>query len=229
MNTFHKRHPHLGHYLFIFGAFLLLVSLVLLLPLSGSSKAFGASDIIDASNQARQKFNLPPLNTNDKLIDAAQMRAIDMANKRYFSHTAPDGAVAWDYLKKVNFTYQYAGENLAITNEDADDIINGWLDSPTHRDNLLSKKYDYFGIGIAYFGDYEGHKDTYVVVALYASPAHTQYVTAPVRSYSGTSSFFKPDLVFVSPYTAIAIGGLIMTIGALIELRHIKHLQSLAV
>ncbi len=57
---------------------------------------------------------------------------------------------------------------MAITNQSAKDIVDGWLNSPTHRDNLLNANYDTTGVGMATFGDYENYKNTTVVVAFYA-------------------------------------------------------------
>ena len=167
-----------------------------------SSRAFGVSDIIELSNSAREQLNRKPLNTNTKLMNAAQMKAEDMAKQKYFAHTAPDGTVAWDYFKKVGYAYEVAGENLAITNETADAVINGWLNSPTHRDNLLSKQYTDFGIGMASFGDYQGHRDTSVVVALYGSQTSIQDPTAMTYP-AGSTTKFKPKIPNL-PISAIA-------------------------
>ncbi|HOR23115.1 MAG TPA: CAP domain-containing protein, partial [Candidatus Saccharibacteria bacterium] len=126
--------------------------------------------------------------------------------------------------KKVSYSYDIAGENLAITNENANAVINGWLNSPSHRENLLSDDYQDFGIGMAFFGDYEGHKNTYVIVALYAKPAEKQVVTAPT-SPAGTTTNFKPKLGDIPVAFIIAIAGLFMVIGSFIEIRHIKEIN----
>jgi hypothetical protein len=224
IENFHQKHPHIGHYLFIIGAFSLLFSFTLLAPFNVSSRAFGTSDIISLSNQARTRFSKYQLEQNIKLMNAAQMKAEDMAKIRYFAHNAPDGTQAWDYIKKVSYTYEMAGENLAITNESAEDVINGWLNSPTHRDNLLSEDFKDFGIGLAYYGDYENHKNTYVIVAMYGKPAAVQEVAAQTNP-SGTTTVLKPRFTSIPP-TAIALGaGLLMLLGALFELRHLKKLH----
>ena len=104
----HEVRPHIriGHSLFISGAFMLLVLGLLVAPLSTMpTKAFGVSDIINGSNQARQQLNKSPLTASADLMSAAQMKAEDMAKGHFFAHTAPDGTVAWDYFKKVGYSY----------------------------------------------------------------------------------------------------------------------------
>ena len=214
----------LGHVLFITGVFVIFISFMIFTPINSSSYAFGASDVIGLSNQAREQYGKKTLKVNLQLMDAAQTKAEDMAKGRYFAHTAPDGTMAWDYLKKVSYSYDIAGENLAITNENANAVINGWLNSPSHRENLLSDDYQDFGIGMAFFGDYEGHKNTYVIVALYAKPAEKQVVTAPT-SPAGTTTNFKPKLGDIPVAFIIAIAGLFMVIGSFIEIRHIKEIS----
>jgi len=221
-----RSHHHIGHIMFMFGAFLLLIGATIIVPVSnGSTKAFGVSDIIRLSNAAREQLDRKPLATNSSLMSAAQMKAEDMAKQHYFSHTAPDGTVAWDYFKKASYKYDVAGENLAITNESADAVVNGWLNSTTHRDNLLSGQYKDFGIGMAFFGDYQGHSNTYVIVALYGSPAATQDLSATTNP-AGTSAILKPRMPNIPPALLAAIGLSFIVVGGFLEFRHIRHLHN---
>lgn len=217
---------HIGHAFFIVGVFLILIASTLVAPLNTKTiNAFGVSDIIEQSNKARAQLNVDPLTTDNSLMSAAQMKAEDMAKGHYFAHTAPDGTVPWDYFKKVNYIYDVAGENLAVTNQDASSVITGWLNSPAHRENLLSTKYSNMGIGMAAFGDYEGHKDTYVVVAMYGKRSvGAQVVTAPT-SPAGTMSSFKSDFNYPSVFAIFAFAGLLIIVGLMLELRHIKKLH----
>jgi len=222
--VYHSHH-RIGHSLFIVGAFLLLLFGTILTPMSsGSTRAFGISDVVSGSNQARAQLNKKPLTSNAKLMTAAQMKAEDMAKGHFFAHTAPDGTVAWDYFKKVGYSYEVAGENLAITNESSDAIIQGWLNSPTHRDNLLNSQYADMGIGMASFGDYQGHKGTYVVVAFYGKRADSQAIAATTNPAGGTTNF-KPRLMPVSPEIIASIAIILMAIGVALELRHIRRVH----
>ena len=221
-----KKHHRFGHILFMLGVFILLIGVTVMTPLNnGITKAFGVSDIIRLSNQARDQLNHKPLATNTKLMNAAQLKAEDMAKQQYFAHTAPDGTVAWDYFKKVDYSYEVAGENLAITNETADAVINGWLNSPTHRENLLSNQYTDFGIGMSTFGDYQGHNNTVVIVALYGRQASVQEPTA-FTNPAGSTTAFKPRIPNIPTAVITSIASLLIIVGVVLELRHIQHLHN---
>lgn len=224
MNTIHSH--HIGHAFFIVGVFLLLIASTIISPLNTQKiNAFGVSDIIEQSNKARKQLNVDPLTIDNSLMSAAQMKAEDMAKGHYFAHTAPDGTVPWDYFGKVNYTYEVAGENLAVTNQDATNVINGWLNSPAHRENLLSNNYNNMGVGMAAFGEYEGHNDTSVVVVMYGKRSvGTQALTAPT-SPAGTMETFKSGYKFPPTVYIFAVAGILVIVGLLFELRHIKKLH----
>jgi hypothetical protein len=211
----------IGHILFTCGAFLLLIGLTMLVPInSGSTRAFGVSDVIALSNSAREQFDASKIVTNSSLMNAAQRKAEDMAKLHYFAHVAPDGTTAWDYFKQVSYTYDTAGENLAITNEDASAVVNGWLNSPAHRENLLNNTYHDMGVGMAKYGDYQGHKDTYVVVAFYGTHAATQNVTA-ATSPAGISSTLKPKFINLPPEVITIVASCLLITGIALEARHL--------
>lgn len=97
------------------------------------------------------------------------MKAQDMATKGYFAHTSPEGKkTPWYWLKQVGYQYQYAGENLAINFTDSKDVTNAWMNSPTHKANIVKDKYTEVGTGIA-TGLYEG-RETVFVAQVYANP-----------------------------------------------------------
>lgn len=101
--------------------------------------------------------------TEDALLDkAAQAKANDMAAKGYFSHVDPSGNAPWMWFKKVGYYYWSAGENLAINFDDNASVNTAWMNSPTHRANLLNGSYTRMGIGIAH-GTYQGKPATYIV------------------------------------------------------------------
>jgi hypothetical protein len=216
---------HLGHTLFFTGAFLVLIGIVILTPLSeNAAKAFGVSDIANLCNKARRQLNAPELTIDHDLMNAAQMKAEDMAKQRYFAHSSPDGTVAWDYLRKVSYNYSVAGENLAVTNQDAETVVVSWLNSPSHRDNLLSKNYSDFGVGMAYYGDYESHKDTSVIVVMYGkrASASVQDIAATTNP-AGPSVSLQPDYIRISPAYIAIVASLLMSAGLFLEFLHLKH------
>lgn len=117
-------------------------------------------------NQGRQEAGVQPLAENKKLDLAAKLKAEDMVQKEYFSHQSPEGITPWRWFKTIGYNYKYAGENLAIGFFDSQDVYSAWLDSPTHRDNLLNPKYK--EVGTAVLSGF-GPNNAIVVVQLFGS------------------------------------------------------------
>lgn len=163
-------HHSIGHSLYSIGSLLVIIGCMIIGPLSlASTQALGALPIVELTNNTRNILGKPELQINTSLMNAAQAKAEHMVKNRYFAHFAKDGTSPWDFMSKTSYDYSVAGENLAITNENDDAVIKGWLQSPTHRENMLSTKYQHIGIGVASYGDYEGNANTTVVVAMYGS------------------------------------------------------------
>lgn len=120
------------------------------------------------TNNERQDNNLPALSVSPLLTQAAELKAQDMAEKSYFAHTSPEGKTPWYWLDQVGYQYDYAGENLAINFSDSEDVTDAWMNSPTHRANIVKTAYTEVGTGIA-TGQYEG-RETIFVAQVYANP-----------------------------------------------------------
>ncbi len=172
-------HTRRGHSIMSFGLLLLFLTSLTLVLLPASSSALGVSEIIDLSNASRIKNGLPALNYNSQLAAAAQAKAEHMKANQYFEHTAPDGTTGWYFIEQKGYVYSSAGENLAATNEGSNAVVNGWLNSPGHRANLLSSEYLEVGYGIVYPDRFENYNSIYFVVALYAVP-RIGIVTTPL-------------------------------------------------
>ena len=111
---------------------------------------------LELVNDLRVENNLDGLDWNENLANAAQDKVDDIIAKRYFQHTSPDGVKAWDFILKNDYSYIYAGENLAIDYSSVDDAFAAWVDSPSHYKNLVSDKYQEYGFAQGE-GDVEGH------------------------------------------------------------------------
>ena len=90
-------------------------------------------------NAKRQEAGLGPLDWNDGLVMAAQVRAQECQEK--FAHERPDGSEWWTVNSEIMF-----GENLAKNYFDAPGVVNAWMDSPTHRENILNQKFETMGV-----------------------------------------------------------------------------------
>lgn len=130
--------------------------------------ALTKSALVEMTNQERKASGLAPLTVNPKLEEAAYLKAQDMMGKDYFSHQSPTGVKPWDWLKKVNYKYKYAGENLAIGFLDSEEIIKAWDESSSHRANLLNSNYQEIGIAVVR-GNFQGSDTTLVVQFLGSS------------------------------------------------------------
>ncbi|MEK7068341.1 MAG: CAP domain-containing protein [Patescibacteria group bacterium] len=130
------------------------------------------NEILDRTNHARAEFNAPVLRESPLLTAAAHAKAADMAAKDYFAHVGPDGKVPWAWLHEVGYDYRLAGENLAVRFVDSRDVVDAWMNSPSHRANIIKQGYTEIGVGVA-SGHYKGEPAVYVV----------QYFGAPQASF----------------------------------------------
>lgn len=154
--------------------FAFLVPTLVQINKTGGMAAVLPAVLTDLTNQERQTQNLQTLTVNPILNKAAEMKAEDMATKSYFAHTSPEGRTPWYWLNQVDYNYQYAGENLAINFTDSSDVTSAWMNSPTHRANIVKDKYTEVGTGIA-IGMYEG-RETVFVAQVYANPTVNEYI-----------------------------------------------------
>lgn len=130
------------------------------------------SDISDQqllllTNQKRQENGLPVLTINSELSQAAANKASDMFGRDYWAHNAPDGTAPWVFIKGAGYNYIYAGENLARGFNNAPDVINAWMASPSHKKNMLSSNYQNVGFAVS-TGKLNG-EDTVLVVEMLGS------------------------------------------------------------
>jgi uncharacterized protein YkwD len=126
------------------------------------------SVLTELTNEERTKDSLNTLKENDLLDKAATMKATDMATKGYFAHVSPEGKKPWNWLQAVDYKYQYAGENLAVNFKDSADVTVAWMNSPTHKANIVKAQYTEIGTGVA-TGTYNGVKSIFVA-QVFASP-----------------------------------------------------------
>lgn len=103
-------------------------------------------------NEAREAEGLAPLTLDDKLCEAAQIRAKEL--NELYSHTRPDGKKFSSVLDEHNISWITAGENGAMEIEGVspDEVMKGWLDSSGHRENILNPRFNKIGIAIYKLG-----------------------------------------------------------------------------
>lgn len=178
-----KHHRHSDHYLktywpyipmlLVVGFGLLVNSLWSQAGVLGADSNFTSAALLSSTNVQRAADHESDLNLNQQLTAAAQAKANDMVQKDYWAHNSPDGKTPWTFINAAGYSYQMAGENLAFGFDNASDTIAGWMNSPTHRANILNASYKDVGFGVASSPNYQGHGPETIVVAEYAEPAET--------------------------------------------------------
>ncbi len=144
-------------------------------------KVLNGNAIIDLTNNARAANGLPPLDENHLLNSIAQSRARDMLEKQYFDHVSPTGEQVSDLAERVGYRYRIIAENIGsgdfISNQK---IVDGWMQSPDHRENILSAEVR--EIGAAVLKGTMKDSETYMAVQVFglqSRPAAKKICVAP--------------------------------------------------
>ena len=83
-----------------------------------------------------------------------------MATNNYFEHESLDGREVSDRAEAQGYDYRTVGENIAVGQRDVAEVMQGWMDSPGHRENILRTEYTHLGSGVA-TGDFKGQRSIY--------------------------------------------------------------------
>ncbi|WP_434796746.1 CAP domain-containing protein [Terrisporobacter vanillatitrophus] len=100
-------------------------------------------------NVERSKRGLSELSFNTQLSNVATLKSQDMINKNYFSHTSPTYGSPFDMMKQFNISYRTAGENIAMGQKTPAEVVNAWMNSQGHRENILNSNFTDIGVGVA--------------------------------------------------------------------------------
>lgn len=128
----------------------------------GINSSIDQKTVIELTNKEREKKGLPPVTENEALDKAAEAKAANMFSENYWAHFAPSGKTPWDFILGAGYNFTYAGENLAKNFYKSDDVVEAWMASKTHRDNLLNPNYRDIGIAVVE-GMLNGQKTTLVI------------------------------------------------------------------
>lgn len=174
-----------------------------------SEKELSVGEIIEATNNNRDHEGLSRLEESYSLNLAAEEKARDMLDREYFAHIAPTGEGAADLASNFDYSFILIGENLAKGNfQNSQDLVEGWMNSPDHRDNILREEYEEIGVGIKK-GDYKDNK-IWMAVQIFAVPS---------------SSCPRPDSQILSRIEEIELE-MQSLIGAIEEIDRDLHLYS---
>lgn len=118
--------------------------------------------LLQQTNQKRAEAGLSALKLDSQLSQAAAGKAADMFTKDYWAHTASDGTTPWDFINKSGYVYMVAGENLAKNFSDSTGVVAAWMNSSSHRENILRSQYQDIGFAVVN-GVLNGEETTLVV------------------------------------------------------------------
>ena len=106
-------------------------------------------EVIRLVNVERSKRGLSELPFNTQLCNVATLKSQDMINNNYFSHTSPTYGSPFDMIKQFNISYKTAGENIAKGQKTPQEVVNAWMNSKGHRENILNSNFTDIGVGVA--------------------------------------------------------------------------------
>ncbi|WP_395109481.1 CAP domain-containing protein [Actinomadura sp. SCN-SB] len=104
--------------------------------------------VVTLTNKERAKEGCSPLRIDEKLMLAAQRHSADMAAHNYFDHTSRNGDSPWDRMEAAGYS-QPGAENIAKGYATPAAVVQGWMNSPGHRANILNCKLRAIGVGMA--------------------------------------------------------------------------------
>lgn len=164
----------------------------------GDQAQVTVAELLDDTNAERAKAQLTPLKLDTRLNAAAYLKARDMLDKQYWSHTSPSGVQPWKWLGDAGYNYSYAGENLARNFSTSQAVVSAWMASPSHRDNVL--KAQYRDVGFATVDGTMNGRPIALVVAMYGAPP-----AAGIGSVRG-ANFAAPAAAQLSIASRVGIG-----------------------
>lgn len=182
MSNTHKIHHFHALRVVLFGLLLIAVGIVKIdahaIPslTKQSVLAYATSmsrgDLYAAANSSRAANGLGSFSLNGQLNNAAQAKAQHMADNNYWAHVAPDGTQPWYFFEAAGYNYSRAGENLAYGFSTSYATNDGWMNSASHRANILGD-YAEVGFGIVNAPSFQGGENTIVVAHYGTQVAYT--------------------------------------------------------
>lgn len=182
----HKAHAIKAPAIFSYIVFLILLQIflrVFSVPGShvlGISTNISTADIINLTNERRIAQGVRPVKENALLNAAAAAKAKDMIAQNYWAHFAPDGKTPWGFISQAGYKYSVAGENLARDFDTSSAVVVAWMNSPSHKQNLLDNSFTEIGVAVTE-GNLNGVNGS-LVVQMFASPANPPAAVEDVKA-----------------------------------------------
>lgn len=127
---------------------------VLNIPQMDSKVLSYEAEVVRLVNEVRAENGLEPLTLNWELSRVARYKSQDMKDKGYFSHTSPTYGTPFQMIRNFGLSYRTAGENIARGYATPKAVMDGWMNSPSHKANILKASYKQIGVGYVAQGSY---------------------------------------------------------------------------
>lgn len=157
---------------YIIPGIIILFGVFFLSPKIAYPSQIDAQKLIELTNEQRINNGLPPLLYNDILALAAENKAKDLLSSGYFGHNTPDGKNFSLWISDAGYEYSYVGENLAMDFATNVGVMQGWINSGKHKENILNDNYKEIGIA-AVNGEFN-NKKTVLIVQIFGAQTPKQ-------------------------------------------------------
>ncbi|MBI2596176.1 CAP domain-containing protein [Candidatus Daviesbacteria bacterium] len=114
----------------------------------GIASNISQQELIKLTNAKREALGLPPVIEDPRLDAAALAKAQNMFAENYWAHYSPSGKDPWGFILGAGYRFTNAGENLARNFYNSNEVVDAWMASPTHRDNIINSKYRNIGMAV---------------------------------------------------------------------------------
>lgn len=158
----------LSYYLFIIMIISLLYRFTPLVNVLGIATDMSVARLYELTNQKRAENGAGPLQHNGILDNAACDKAQKMIAGNCWAHFCPNGASPWTSIANAGYRYAFAGENLCKNFSNSEGCVNAWMNSPSHRKNML--KSGYRDVGFCVMNGNISGEDTTLVVQMFGTP-----------------------------------------------------------
>lgn len=111
-------------------------------------------EVVKLTNAEREKQGLAALKIDTELSKVARAKSQDMKDNNYFDHNSPTYGSPFDMMKKFGISYTTAGENIAQGQQTPEEVVQAWMDSQGHRENIMNSSFTHIGVGYVESGNY---------------------------------------------------------------------------
>lgn len=112
------------------------------------------NEVVTLTNQERAKNGLAPLQIDEELSVVAREKSNDMSARNYFDHNSPTYGSPFDMMQSYGISYRAAGENIAKGQQTPQEVVNAWMNSQGHRENILNSSFTHIGVGFVEQGNH---------------------------------------------------------------------------